>query len=166
MIPTTLPADSQARKDVPLLSGCLRYAPAALAGMARWSKIGNDKHNPGESLHHARGKSSDHGDCILRHLTDIQDIVAAFERQNLIAGGSALQQLMDECDALVWRAALLSQELHEKFAGAPLAPGARLPPLEHVLTFSTREAMAMAGLVPKESDNGGNQAAERDCCDA
>lgn len=120
---TTLPADSEARKGIPLLSGCLRYFPAALAGVARWSKIGNDKHNPGEPLHHARGKSADHGDCIVRHLTDIQDLLVVIDR----SGNLNTQAVLDEVSALCWRALALSQEMHERFGGAPLAPGAKLP---------------------------------------
>jgi hypothetical protein len=112
-VPLTLPTDSQARKQIPLLSGCLRYFPAALAGVARISKQGNDKHNPGEPLHHARGKSSDHGDCILRHLVDLQDHLAAGNESEALA----------EADAIAWRALALSQELHEA-SGLPLAPGA------------------------------------------
>ena len=34
------------------------------------SKKGNDKHNPGEPLHWAKEKSTDHKDCIVRHLID------------------------------------------------------------------------------------------------
>jgi hypothetical protein len=34
------------------------------------SKAGNDKHNPGEPLHWAREKSTDHADCIGRHLIE------------------------------------------------------------------------------------------------
>ena len=67
---TTLTTDSQERKGVPLARGVLDYFPAALAEVARLSKAGNDKHNPGEEMHHARGKSTDHADCILRHLTE------------------------------------------------------------------------------------------------
>jgi hypothetical protein len=48
MVKLTLPTDSTERKNIPIVSGCLDYAPAALAGMARWSKVGNDKHNPGQ----------------------------------------------------------------------------------------------------------------------
>ena len=76
----TLPTDSAERKEIPLYSGVLKYAPAALAGMARISKAGNDKHNPGEPLHHARGKSNDHPDCIVRHAADVADIEAALQR--------------------------------------------------------------------------------------
>lgn len=117
----TLPTDSKERKNYPLLRGCLRYFPAALAGVALTSKLGNDKHNPGEELHHARGKSTDHGDCVVRHLMDVQDLLAAYDR-----GDSNVnpQDILNEVNQLAWRALALSQELHENFAGAPLAPGA------------------------------------------
>lgn len=120
----TLPTDSEARKDIPLLGGCLRYFPAALAGVAKHSKAGNDKHNPGEPLHHARGKSMDHEECILRHLTDLQDLQAVEKRENSLTRSD---MVLAEVNALCWRALALSQELHEKLAGAPLAPGAKLP---------------------------------------
>lgn len=122
-LPTlTLPDVSELRKDIPLLSGCLRYFPAALAGVARWSRIGNAKHNPGQPLHWARGKSGDHGDCILRHLMDLQDLHAAVERGELKPFAS-IERILDEADALAWRALALSQELHEQ-CGAPIAPSA------------------------------------------
>jgi hypothetical protein len=59
--------DSVTRKATPIYSGVLRYFPDALAAVARLSKAGNDKHNPGEPLHWSRGKSNDHGDCLVRH---------------------------------------------------------------------------------------------------
>lgn len=117
----TLPTDSAERKEYPLMSGCLNYFPAALAGVSRISKLGNDKHNPGQPLHHARGKSSDHGDCIIRHLMDLQDLLVADKRSALTPVG--IQAALDEASSLAWRALALSQELHERF-GAPLAPGA------------------------------------------
>jgi hypothetical protein len=123
---SALPTDSEERKNYPLLRGCLNYFPAALAGVARWSKLGNDKHNPGEELHHARGKSMDHGDCILRHMTDLQAFLANYERGAIISANSTVKQsIIDEADALAWRALALSQELHERFAGAELAPAAK-----------------------------------------
>lgn len=67
---TVLPIDSQARKDTPIFSGVARYFPLALAEVARLSKAGNDKHNPGEPLHWSRGKSNDHADCAMRHLIE------------------------------------------------------------------------------------------------
>jgi hypothetical protein len=117
----TLPTDSAARKEYPMASGCLAYFPSALAGVAKISKLGNDKHNPGQPLHHARGKSSDHADCILRHLTDTLNLLAAVERNQT----DNVEQVLIEVSQLAWRALAYSQELHEKF-GAPLAPGAKL----------------------------------------
>jgi hypothetical protein len=118
----TLGEDSSDRKNIPLHSGCYAYFAAALAGVARHSKLGNDKHNPGEPLHHSRGKSADHADCVARHLMDIADMLAhkvVYKEEEKVA-------LLTEANALAWRALALSQELHEKF-GAPLAPGAKLP---------------------------------------
>lgn len=66
----TLPTDSKARKDIPLARGVLDYFPDALAAVAALSQAGNDKHNPGQPLHWSREKSSDHADCIMRHLID------------------------------------------------------------------------------------------------
>ena len=118
----TLPTDSEERKGYPLLSGCLKYFAAALAGVARTSKMGNDKHNPGQPLHHARGKSSDHGDCIVRHLMDVEDLLAARERGDTTITD---RQILDEAGSLAWRALAYSQELHEKLGAAPLAPAAK-----------------------------------------
>lgn len=65
-----LPTDSQARKNLPVASGVLGYFPLAVAYVALVSKVGNDQHNPGQPLHWAREKSTDHKDCIARHLID------------------------------------------------------------------------------------------------
>jgi hypothetical protein len=126
---TTLPTDSTARKNYPLYSGLRAYFPAALAGVAMHSKLGNDKHNPGEPLHHARDKSMDHEDCIDRHMHDLADLRAALERwdeQEPHSEPSALvAAILTEVNALCWRSLALSQKLHEDLAGAPLAPGAK-----------------------------------------
>ena len=65
-----LTTDKQERKDTPIYSGVLKYFPDALAEVAKTSKAGNDQHNPGELLHWAKEKSTDHADCIIRHLID------------------------------------------------------------------------------------------------
>ena len=65
-----LPSDAKARKGVPIATGCLDYFPRALAAIATLSRIGNDKHNPGEPLHWSRGKSNDHPDCLIRHFME------------------------------------------------------------------------------------------------
>jgi hypothetical protein len=129
---STLPTDSDDRKNYPLMSGCLNYFPAALAGVARWSRLGNDKHNKGQPLHHARGKSMDHGDCIIRHLIDLQALLTKPNRIATDQGDADIKAMMDEADAIAWRALALSQELHERFAGAPLAPAAKLPMYEQI----------------------------------
>ena len=63
--------DSLTRKGTPLFSGVLMYFPDALLEVAKHSKRGNDKHNPGQPLHWSKEKSKDHADCISRHLIDI-----------------------------------------------------------------------------------------------
>jgi hypothetical protein len=145
---TTLPTDSEERKNIPMLRGCVRYFPAALMGVAKVSDAGNKKHNPGEELHHARGKSMDHGDCIIRHLMDVQDWVAAAERspiqREIFAG-----MLMAEVDQLCWRALALSQELHERFGGAPLAPGAKVPSQTPGYVFGSEDVAAATELALK-----------------
>jgi hypothetical protein len=106
-----LPIDSAERKRWPLFSGLLRYFPAALARVSHHSFLGNEKHNPGQKLNHARGKSGDHEDCIVRHLVDAAEHPA----------GST--QRLEELSALAWRALALLQEECE-LAGHRPAPGA------------------------------------------
>jgi len=68
--PMVLPTDPKARKSMPITSGVLDYFPLAIAEVAKCSKAGNDQHNPGQPLHWNREKSTDHADCIGRHLID------------------------------------------------------------------------------------------------
>lgn len=65
-----LPLDPKVRKGIPLATGVLDYFPDALVAVAELSRIGNDQHNPGQPLHWSKDKSTDHDDCILRHLID------------------------------------------------------------------------------------------------
>jgi len=65
---------SAKRKEYPIITGCLDYFPDALTMVAHVSYKGNEKHNPGQPLHHARGKSADHLDCIGRHLIERDQI--------------------------------------------------------------------------------------------
>ena len=60
--------DSELRKRTPIWSGVMQYFPNAIEAVARVSWKGNEKHNPGEPLHWARGKSMDQEDCIARHM--------------------------------------------------------------------------------------------------
>lgn len=105
-----LPTESKARKNVPMCSGVLDYFSAALAEVAKVSYAGNEKHNPGQPLHWSRGKSSDHADCIMRHLSD---------RGTIDPEDGLLHSAK-----IAWRAlALLQEELEA--AGAPMSRGSR-----------------------------------------
>src|SRR5208282_4895769 len=108
---TTLPTDSDERKNVPMATGALDYFPATWAAIAQLSKVGNDKHNPGQPLHWSRGKSGDHADCIMRHLA---------ERGTLDTDG------VPHSVKVAWRACALAQEELEA-RGAPLSRASRLP---------------------------------------
>ena len=105
-------ATSDERKRSPLYRGAHRYFPAALELVARMSLRGNEKHNPGQEMHHARGKSTDHGDCIERHQIDIGTI----DDENGF----------DHAVSVAWRALAQLQELAETKYGWPVAPGAKL----------------------------------------
>ena len=65
-----IPIDAQERKGIPIVTGVLDYFPLALAEVSKVSKAGNDQHNPGEPMHWSKDKSTDHADCIGRHLID------------------------------------------------------------------------------------------------
>lgn len=62
-----LPAKADERKTYPIATGVLDYFPDALAAVAYLSFKGNQQHNPGQPLHWARDKSTDHEDCLIRH---------------------------------------------------------------------------------------------------
>ena len=66
--PAAMQSESATRKASPVWSGVLNYFPDALLAVARVSKAGNDKHNPGQPLHWSREKSNDHMDCAARHM--------------------------------------------------------------------------------------------------
>ena len=109
---STLPDDADKRGEYPMADGLLYYFPAALAEVARVSKIGNDQHNPGEPMHWARGKSTDHENKILRHLLDAGKLDKDGTRHTA---------------KVAWRALALLQEELEREEGAPLPRNARLP---------------------------------------
>lgn len=101
--------DSAERKTYPLATGLLDYFPDALAEVANLSYISTAKHHPGEPMHHARGKSSDHADCIMRHLS----------------GRGGFDGETRESAALAWRALALLQEELEREHTLPLPRGAK-----------------------------------------
>jgi hypothetical protein len=105
-----LPDNAAARGEYPMADGLLYYFPCALAEVSRVSKIGNDQHNPGEPMHWARGKSTDHENKILRHLLDAGTIDSDGTRHSA---------------KLAWRALALLQEELEREEGAPMPRNAR-----------------------------------------
>lgn len=99
---SSLPNDSDKRKEYPLFDVLFGYFPAAMNALAHHAYKNNEKHNPGQSLQWSRTRSSDHANCALRHLQE------------------------GDYEALLWRAAALLQLELEK-EGAPLAPLATFP---------------------------------------
>lgn len=92
--------NSAERKKYPVTTGVFDYFRDALLAVAHVSYCGNQKHNPGEPLHWARGKSMDEEDAMGRHLLEreftdelTQEVVAA---------------------QLAWRALAYLQKLLEK----------------------------------------------------
>ncbi len=122
-----LPDDSQARKDIPLWEGVMAYFPAALIAAAKVSHLGNLKHNPGEELHHARGKSMDHTDCIARHLIDYQALKRAITAEGPRMTSCEESDVMAEhLGNLAWRVLAYVQTELEGMGRAPLPPRARV----------------------------------------
>ena len=65
------------------------------------SKAGSEKHNPGEPMRWAREKSANHGDKIIRHLMDAEEIDP--------------DTGLPEAVHMAWRALALAQLVMEKF---------------------------------------------------
>jgi len=107
----SLTSDAQGRTEYPMADGLLDYFPNALAEVARLSHVATQQHHPGEPMHWARGKSTDHRNKIMRHLVDT---------------GKLDDKGMRHSAMVAWRAlALLQEELEAN--GAPLSRASRLP---------------------------------------
>lgn len=101
-------AISAARKLQPVFDGFIMYFHKAMAAVAEFSRINNEKHNPGEPLHWSKHKSNDHANCIARHLADIGPNWDGVDPES----GRL------HAEALAWRAnALLEIVLEAKEAG-------------------------------------------------
>ncbi len=108
---------SEHRKSYPVAEGLLDYFPDALAEVSNVSWVGNQKHNPGEPMHHARGKSADHANCIARHLMERGGY------DTVVIDGKELR--IRHTAALAWRALALLQEELETELGLSLPRGAK-----------------------------------------
>lgn len=90
--------DAQKRKRYPLCTGLLDYFPDALMAVAECSRIGNEQHNAGEPMHHARLKSGDDGDALMRHQKDRGYIDTDGVRHSAKVAWRALSQLQKELE--------------------------------------------------------------------
>jgi hypothetical protein len=95
----TLPTEAADRKKIPVVTGVLDYFPLALVAIAQVSQAGNDQHNPGQPLHWARGKSTDHADCLVRHLIQRGTVDDDGQRHMAKAAWRALALLQEELEA-------------------------------------------------------------------
>jgi hypothetical protein len=132
-VSASLPTDAAERKAAPMAEGLLWYFPNALAEVARVSKAGNEQHNAGQPMHHARGKSTDHADCILRHLVDAGTVDTDGQRHTA---------------KVAWRALAMLQEELERELGLPLPRNARAaepvaPVLADAFTILTDDTVVL-----------------------
>lgn len=109
---SSLPEDDKQRLDFPMFDGLLAYFPNALAEVARVSFLGNEQHNPGQPMHWARGKSTDHENKIIRHLVDAGKLDSRGVRHSA---------------RVAWRALALLQEELERDEGFPMSRGSKAP---------------------------------------
>ena len=109
---------SAERKEHPMYEGLLAYFPDALAMVSHVSWIGNEKHNPGEPLHHARGKSMDHLSCLVRHAS------TPYDNDTVMLPDGTTRTFPHLAEA-AWRALAALQEYLEREYDLPLPDGAR-----------------------------------------
>ena len=95
---TYLPENDNERGNFPMADGLLDYFPNALAYVAYVSKLGNDKHNPGQPMHWSRWNSTDHANKIMRHLVDRGLKDSNGVRHSGYVAWRALAQLQEELE--------------------------------------------------------------------
>lgn len=106
----SLPTDDAQRGLYPMADGCLDYFPNALAEVSRISYEGNQKHNPGQPMHWARGKSTDHRNKIVRHTVDSRPDT---------------EEAIEHAAQAAWRALAHLQEKIERVRGVPMSGASR-----------------------------------------
>ena len=94
----SLPTEAQARKDVPITSGCLDYFPDALAAVAGASMMGAKQHNGGK-LFWDRTKSTDESDALMRHFMERGTVDTDGIRHSTKVAWRALALLQKEIEA-------------------------------------------------------------------
>ena len=123
--------DDDTREQWPLYSGCLEYFPAALAEVARWSKVGGAKYN-NDQLRWVREMSTNHQDKILRHLLDYDQEEENGFIEAVPLAWRALALLQTELEKRGWaegrnarKDSAFDLQLKLENEGAPVAPAAR-----------------------------------------
>ena len=109
--------DSASRKQYPMATGFLDYFPDAAAAVSHVSWLGNEKHNQGQPLHWARGKSSDQADCLMRHHSARHSVDPGYPND-------ALAKVLHLAEA-AWRAMAQLQIAMEETYALERAPGAK-----------------------------------------
>jgi hypothetical protein len=117
-----LPEDAAERKKYPIATGVLDYFPAALLEISKVSYYGNLQHNPGQPLHHARGKSTDQVDAAFRHYLESRQSTDNNETFQLTKDKNGVYVMAQAC----WRM-LAEFQIALEQEGRPLAGGAKLP---------------------------------------
>lgn len=97
-----LPTEAEKRKEIPITTGVLDYFKNALAEVAKVSKAGGEQHHPGQPLHWERDKSTDHADCIARHLLERGTFDTDGQRHSAKLAWRALAILQEELEAEVY----------------------------------------------------------------
>jgi len=110
--------ESAMRKMMPIGTLITEYFPDAFLGMAAVAYVGNQKHNPGEHMHWARGKSMDQFDCVVRHSIDAKRAGADGWDTYYLKDGSIYQ--VRHKAAAAWRAAAEAQLDAESAGGEVL----------------------------------------------
>lgn len=69
-VPVFMSTDSATRKLMPVATGTLAYFPDALMLVSWISRVGNEKHNPGQPMRWSKHLSGDEPDAEVRHMLD------------------------------------------------------------------------------------------------
>lgn len=143
-----------------MFRGLMGYFPAALFEVAAHSLDSDRKHNPGSTTgpNWARGKSSDHEDCIMRHLIDAGPRRSLLSKLPLwllekIPGSSARDAKRYHLRCLAWRALALLQEDCEACGAADGVSCVRPEPPAPALTEHPAKTLARDALLAEEVRN-------------
>lgn len=136
-----LPQDSATRKGLPMARGLIDYFPDALAAVSAVSMAGAEKHKTFDEYGNPtwdKSKSTDHADCIVRHLADRGEFQKDGHRHSAALAWRALALLQIELDNAKIQVAGVDQ--FKDFEAAAQG-GAALAPKEWPGTAAEAEAL-------------------------